>query len=65
MEETGCHLEHPAAATFRHHVLQGDWTKADHDLTQLHHLLDGEQDPNNMVVSPCIGLLLVAAGHKW
>ncbi|VVC93733.1 unnamed protein product [Leptidea sinapis] len=25
MEESGLHLEHPAAATFRQHVLAGDW----------------------------------------
>ncbi|GBP84965.1 WD repeat-containing protein 26 [Eumeta japonica] len=39
MEESGLHLEHPAAATFRQHVLAGDWAKADHDLRALHELL--------------------------
>lgn len=39
MEESGLHLEHPAAATFRTHVLAGDWVKADHDLRALHDLL--------------------------
>ncbi|XP_023934953.1 WD repeat-containing protein 26 [Bicyclus anynana] len=39
MEESGLHLEHPAAATFRQHVLAGDWGKADHDLRALHELL--------------------------
>ncbi|XP_028036038.1 WD repeat-containing protein 26 [Bombyx mandarina] len=39
MEESGLHLEHPAAATFRQHVLAGDWVKADHDLRALHELL--------------------------
>lgn len=39
MEESGLHLEHPAAATFRAHVLAGDWSKADHDLRALHDLL--------------------------
>lgn len=39
MEESGLHLEHPAAATFRQHVLAGDWVKADHDLRALHDLL--------------------------
>ncbi|XP_050347026.1 WD repeat-containing protein 26 [Nymphalis io] len=39
MEESGLHLEHPAAATFRQHVLAGDWVKADHDLGVLHDLL--------------------------
>lgn len=50
MEESGCHLEHPAAATFRQHVLQGDWTKADHDLQQLHELLENDVDANSLVV---------------
>ncbi|XP_077283902.1 WD repeat-containing protein 26 isoform X1 [Arctopsyche grandis] len=49
MEESGCHLEHPAAATFRQHVLQGDWTKADHDLQQLHELLENDVDANSLV----------------
>lgn len=39
MEESGLHLEHPAAAQFRSHVLAGDWSKADHDLRALHELL--------------------------
>lgn len=39
MEESGLHLEHPAAAQFRAHVLAGDWSKADHDLRALHELL--------------------------
>ncbi|XP_072939037.1 WD repeat-containing protein 26 isoform X2 [Epargyreus clarus] len=39
MEESGLHLEHPAAATFRQHVLAGDWVKADHELRELHELL--------------------------
>ena len=25
--ESGCMFEHPAAAKFRHHVLDGDWNK--------------------------------------
>jgi len=25
--ESGCMFEHPAAAKFRHHVLDGDWDK--------------------------------------
>lgn len=52
MEESGCHLEHPAASTFRQHVLQGDWTKADHDLQQLHELLENDVDANSLVVIP-------------
>ncbi|OWR49236.1 WD repeat-containing protein 26 [Danaus plexippus plexippus] len=50
MEESGLHLEHPAAATFRTHVLAGDWVKADHDLRALHDLLrDSPQvEPHNL-----------------
>ncbi|KAJ0175387.1 hypothetical protein K1T71_008546 [Dendrolimus kikuchii] len=50
MEESGLHLEHPAAATFRQHVLAGDWVKADHDLRALHDLLrDSPQiDPHSL-----------------
>lgn len=39
MSESGCRLDHPAAAKFRHHVMDGDWTKADHDLQELRSLL--------------------------
>jgi hypothetical protein len=35
MQESGCRLDHPAAAKFRQHVMDGDWTKADHDLNEL------------------------------
>lgn len=53
MEESGLHLEHPAAATFRQHVLAGDWVKADHDLRALHDLLRDSPhvDPHNLAVS--------------
>lgn len=47
MEESGLHLEHPAAATFRQHVLDGDWVKADHDLRALHDLLRDSPHINN------------------
>lgn len=47
MEESGLHLEHPAAATFRAHVLAGDWNKADHDLRALHDLLR-DTDPRSL-----------------
>lgn len=52
MEESGLHLEHPAAATFRQHVLAGDWVKADHDLRALHELLRDSPhvDPHNLAV---------------
>lgn len=39
MLESGCRLDHPAAAKFRQHVMDGDWTKADHDLQELRPLL--------------------------
>ena len=35
MLESGCRLDHPSAAKFRQHVMDGDWTKADHDLNEL------------------------------
>lgn len=52
MEESGLSLEHPAAATFRQHVLAGDWAKADHDLRLLHDLLRNEPhvEPRTLVV---------------
>lgn len=48
MSESGCRLDHPAAAKFRLHVMDGDWTKADHDLQELRPLLDS---PESIVVS--------------
>ena len=33
MRESGCMLEHPAAAKFRTHVMNGDWDKV-RDLSQ-------------------------------
>ncbi|XP_067010012.2 WD repeat-containing protein 26 isoform X3 [Anabrus simplex] len=41
MQESGCRLDHPAAAKFRQHVMDGDWAKAEHDLMELKSLLDG------------------------
>lgn len=35
MLESGCRLDHPTAAKFRQHVMDGDWSKADHDLQEL------------------------------
>ncbi|CAG9861058.1 unnamed protein product [Phyllotreta striolata] len=46
MVESGCRLDHPAAAKFRQHVMDGDWSKADHDLQELRPLLG--QDTNIM-----------------
>lgn len=39
MQESGCHLEHPAATKFRQHILSGDWSKADSDLKVSTYLL--------------------------
>ncbi|XP_053405443.1 WD repeat-containing protein 26-like [Mercenaria mercenaria] len=33
--ESGCMLEHPAAAKFRSHIMSGEWSKADEDLEDL------------------------------
>ncbi|XP_055698693.1 WD repeat-containing protein 26 homolog isoform X3 [Phlebotomus papatasi] len=44
MEESGCCLEHPSAIKFRTHVLSGDWVKADHDLQELHPLIEGKHN---------------------
>lgn len=41
MQESGCRLDHPAAAKFRQHVMDGDWNKADHDLNELKSFLNG------------------------
>lgn len=48
MAESGCRLDHPAAAKFRQHVMDGDWNKADHDLQELRPLLGVS---NSLVVS--------------
>ncbi|XP_032671548.1 WD repeat-containing protein 26 isoform X3 [Odontomachus brunneus] len=40
MQESGCRLDHPAAAKFRQHVMDGDWSKADHDLNELKSFLN-------------------------
>lgn len=41
IQESGCRLDHPAAAKFRQHVMDGDWSKADNDLNELKSLLEG------------------------
>ena len=48
MAESGCRLDHPAAAKFRQHVMDGDWTKADHDLQELNSLIGSSH--NLMVI---------------
>ncbi|KAK7576445.1 hypothetical protein V9T40_012731 [Parthenolecanium corni] len=40
MKESGCRLDHPAAAKFRQHVIDGEWSKAENDLNELKQLLD-------------------------
>lgn len=44
MQESGCKLDHPSAAKFRQHIMDGDWSKADHDLNDLECLLDSHGD---------------------
>lgn len=54
MQESHCRLDHPAAAKFRQHVMDGEWAKADADLTELKVLLDPaptddeDEDPPNL-----------------
>lgn len=43
IQESGCSLDHPAAAKFRKHVLEGDWTKAEANLSDLKPLLETSQ----------------------
>ena len=43
MRESGCMLEHPAAAKFRAHVMAGDWEKAEGDLSELEPLVQCSQ----------------------
>jgi hypothetical protein len=42
MQESGCRLDHPAAAKFRQHVMDGDWSKVIHLLVSLRVLLSTE-----------------------
>uniref|UniRef100_UPI00398E3B77 WD repeat-containing protein 26-like n=1 Tax=Pristiophorus japonicus TaxID=55135 RepID=UPI00398E3B77 len=39
MQEAGCSLEHPSATKFRNHVTEGDWEKAEADLSELKSLV--------------------------
>lgn len=43
MLESGCMLEHPAAAKFHNHVMEGDWDKAESDLNELKSLVESPQ----------------------
>uniref|UniRef100_A0A4W4HR34 WD repeat-containing protein 26 n=1 Tax=Electrophorus electricus TaxID=8005 RepID=A0A4W4HR34_ELEEL len=47
MQESGCRLEHPAATKFRNHVMEGEWDKAENDLSELKSLM---HSPNATVV---------------
>lgn len=47
MNESGCRLDHPAATKFKLHVMDGDWSKADHDLQDLRQLIPTS---NNILV---------------
>ncbi|KAK7473695.1 hypothetical protein BaRGS_00035092 [Batillaria attramentaria] len=41
--ESGCTLEHPSAAKFRAHVMEGSWEKADNDLSELKEMVESPQ----------------------
>lgn len=39
MNESGCAQEHHAAPIFRHHIMEGNWAKVEHTLSDLKPLL--------------------------
>ncbi|KAM7300151.1 WD repeat-containing protein 26 isoform X1 [Ixodes scapularis] len=43
IQESGCSLDHPAAAKFQAHIMDGDWSKAESDLNELKTLLASSQ----------------------
>ena len=43
MQESGCKLDHPSAAKFQSHVIDGEWQEAEQDLLDLQHLLSNPQ----------------------
>ncbi|XP_077998081.1 WD repeat-containing protein 26-like [Glandiceps talaboti] len=43
MAESGCRLEHPSAARFRSHVMDGEWGKAEEDLNELKDLIESPE----------------------
>uniref|UniRef100_A0AAR2LN99 WD repeat-containing protein 26 n=1 Tax=Pygocentrus nattereri TaxID=42514 RepID=A0AAR2LN99_PYGNA len=55
MQESGCRLEHPSATKFRNHVMEGEWDKAENDLSELKALM---HSPNAVVVSLSLALSL-------
>lgn len=46
--ESGCRLDHPSAAKFQAHVLDGEWASADSDLNELKPLLGTPQTLEKM-----------------
>ncbi|CAG0883506.1 unnamed protein product [Darwinula stevensoni] len=48
MAESGCRLDHPAAAKFRQHVMNGEWAKAEADLIEISPFLKAPQDVTKM-----------------
>ncbi|KAL3267374.1 hypothetical protein HHI36_011505 [Cryptolaemus montrouzieri] len=44
--ESGCRLDHPAAVKFKNHILDADWSKADHALQELQPLINS---PSSLV----------------
>ncbi|ODN03641.1 WD repeat-containing protein 26 [Orchesella cincta] len=46
MHESGCRMDHPVAAKFRSHVMNGDWGKAHTDLQELKDLLE---NPDSLI----------------
>ncbi|XP_044748626.1 WD repeat-containing protein 26 isoform X1 [Coccinella septempunctata] len=51
ISESGCRLDHPAAVKFKHHILDGDWSKAYHDLQELQPLITSSQSMVEMKFS--------------
>lgn len=43
MQESGCKLDHPAAAKFQSHVMNGEWAEAETDLHDLKSLITSAQ----------------------
>ncbi|XP_076063985.1 WD repeat-containing protein 26-like isoform X2 [Oratosquilla oratoria] len=48
MLESGCRLDHPAAARFRQCVMDGEWTKAETALNELRNMLDNPANLSEM-----------------
>ncbi|XP_064490084.1 WD repeat-containing protein 26-like isoform X2 [Ornithodoros turicata] len=48
IQESGCGLDHPAAAKFQAHIMDGDWPKAENDLGELKPLLESPQAMTEM-----------------